>query len=173
MGWKCVASAETSAKLPRARDDNISVLQLHNVAVVVSVCVRSRLTRNRTFLGLKCAARLHVNGSIWSNPVKFMQGWYKSQVSSNYWIDSWPHSKRNEHSDVMGLLDLQGRLQKQTKQSANLLSSDSKIVTRSTRLKDKKGVIQYSSYCQQIPPKGQNYNGQILLTSFNHATGAG
>lgn len=73
----------------------------------------------------------------------------------------------------MGLLDRQGRTQKQSKQSANLLSSDSKIVTRSTRLKDKKGVIQYSSYCQQIPPKGQNYNGQILLTSFNHATGAG
>lgn len=70
----------------------------------------------------------------------------------------------------MGLLDLQGRPQKQTKQSANLLS---KIVMRSTRLKDKKGVIQYSSYCQQIPPKGQNYNGQILLTSFNHAAGAG
>lgn len=73
----------------------------------------------------------------------------------------------------MGLLYLQGRPQKQKKQSANLLSRDSKIVTRSTRLKDKKGVIQYASFCQQIPPKGQNYNGRILLTSFTRAAGAG
>lgn len=137
------------------------------------VCVRSRFLQNCTFLGSKRAARLRVNGVIRSNPVRFMRGWYKSQVSSNYWIDSWPHSQRNEHGDAMGLLYLQGHPQKQTKQSPNLLSSDSKIVMRSTRLKDKKGVIQYSPYCQQIPPKGQNCHGQILLSSFNHAAGAG
>lgn len=59
------------------------------------------------------------------------------------------------------------------KQSAKLLLSEFKVLMSSTRLKDKEGVIQYSSYCQQIPPKAQNYCGQILLTSFNHAAGAG
>lgn len=33
------------------------------------------------------------------------------------------------------------------------------VVMSSDRLKDKKGVIQDSSYCQQIPPKGQNCCG--------------
>lgn len=173
-GWKCVALVETSARLPRSGDDNISALQLHNVAVVVSVCVWGvDFCKTAPSWAQNVPCRLRVNGVIWSNPVRFMWGWYKSQVSSNYWIDSWPHSQRNEHGDAMGLLYLQGHPQKQTKQSANLLSSDSKIVMRSTRLKDKKGVIQYSPYCQQIPPKGQNCHGQILLSSFNHAAGAG
>lgn len=59
----------------------------------VSVCVRSRFLQNHTFLGSKHAAPLCVNGVIWSNPGL-------CEVSCNYWIDSWPHSKRNEHSDA-------------------------------------------------------------------------
>lgn len=68
------------------------------------------------------------------------------QLVQNFSIDYW--RRREEKSIVSCLPYLQSCPQKQTKQLANLLSSDSKeIVMGSTRLKDKKGVMQYSSYC--------------------------